>query len=589
MNFVKIKSDVNDFLLLNKDRYEILSKFQDILDNLSLSSYDDVIQFFEIHSDFFFKNHSNAIFFFFNIIRTAQFNFKEMELYLDICIYFQIQLKAAAITESELIIICMEFPNAVNYFFSRNFFQISSIIELSAIYPNLFINFLPEIEEYDPKYAKMREENLVIDRNDISFYNFVKFNPEKHVINRSLNYHPSSLHKVIREDDFDKFQIILSRNNYSINHKIEYSPYERSRMIEKEMSLIQIAAVYGSLTIFKFLSIQKRIIISKNLLSYAYFGYNYEIIHLCEQRCSYRRVYIQPFLFHHNDLLNYYIENFGNNIHECNKVIKNILTNYKEEEDNYYQILNSDNLKNAIFAFNFDIIKSCLHKIVFIVNNIELNFDLNFKYDSFLKSSKFDIELFKFLYNQAMVSHNYEFDQRVNFLYNLMKYNGNDAFKIVLNDEKNKENVLFILRNSFKMNHDISNFILDKMKNGEMIIDKDEIEFNDVLSAIQYYNENIVVKLISLKDFFNEKENISKFVSQLLKSVSVKMMNSLFIRLSSVLQKSVLFQMKDLFNDDDSIEIRSLINDILSNGENNSIELKKKKKSYCYFTFLTIQ
>lgn len=119
-------------------------------------------------------------------------------------------------------------------FFQSKFFQISSIIELSAIYPNLFINFLPEIEEYDPKYAKMREENLVIDRNDISFYNFVKFNPEKHVINRSLNYHPSSLHKVIREDDFDKFQIILSRNNYSINHKIEYSPYERSRMIEKK-------------------------------------------------------------------------------------------------------------------------------------------------------------------------------------------------------------------------------------------------------------------------------------------------------------------------------------------------------------------
>lgn len=137
------------------------------------------------------------------------------------------------------------------------------------------------------------------------------------------------------------------------------------------------------------------------------------------------------------------------------------------------------------------------------------------------------------------------------------------------------------------MNHDIANFILDKMKNGEMIIDKDEIEFNDVLSAIQYYNENIVAKLIALKDFFNEKENISKFVSQLLKSVSVKMMNSLFIRLSSVLQKSVLFQMKDLFNDDDSIEIRSLINDILSNGENISYEqtnwIKKKKKKLLLF------
>lgn len=380
-----------------------------------------------------------------------------------------------------------------------------------------------------------------------------------------MNYHPSLLHKSIRDDDYDTFQKILSHRNLSVNHKIEYSQYERSRTIEKELTLIQIAAVYGSLTIFKFLWSQRLIIVGKNLLSYAYYGSNYEIIHLCEQRCSYHHVYIQPFLFHHNDLLNYYIENYGNNIHENNQEIKNILMNYErenkdDEDDDSYQILNSDYLKNAVFSFNFEIIKSCLHKIVYIVNHIELNINSDFKYDSFLKSSRFDIELFKFIYNQAMISHNNEFDQRVNILFNLMKNGGNDAFKIIFIDEKNKENIMFILQNSIKMNHDIADFILDKINSDNDIINKNQIDFSFLLLAIQYYNENIIVKLIIiLKDLFNESENISKFINHLLNYISPKMIKSLFIRLSSILQKDFIIQIKNYLIEGGFIVIANLI------------------------------
>lgn len=551
MDLKRIKENVNEFLLINQSRYEILSNFQDYLSNLSSDNLKDTIHFIENHSNFFFNNHSSAIFFFFNILRTSQFNFKIFELYLNLCIIFKSQLEASGTTENELLIICIEFPNSINYFFGQNFFNIQSIIELSTIYIDLFINFLPEIEYYDHEYANLRVKSILSNQNfqhEISLYEFVRANPKKHILYRNLNYHPSLLHKSIRDDDYETFQKILSRNNYSINHKIEYSRYERSKTIEKELSLIQIAAIYGSLIIFKFLWFQKRININKNLLSYAYYGSNYEIIHLCEQRCSYHHVYIQPFLFHHNDLLNYYIENYGNNIHENNQAIKNILMNYEEEnddEDDLYQILNSDYLKNAIYSFNFEIIKSCLQKIVFILNKIELNIDLNYKYDSFLKSSKFDVELFKFFYNQVMISHNYEFDQRVNILFNLMRYCGNDSFKLVFDDEQSKKNVLFLLRNSIKMNHDVANFVLDKINNCNGIINIDEIDVNDLLSAVQYYNENIIVKFVVIKDFFTENENIQKFISHLLNYASPKMINSLFLKLSMILQKSVLTQMED--------------------------------------------
>ena len=94
-----------------------------------------------------------------------------------------------------------------------------------------------------------------------NFYIFyVKNNKEEHKIYRNSNYHPSTLHKSIREDDIDLFQSILAKNNYGINYKIEYSFHERSQPKDKKNS-----AIYGSLKIFKFLWMQKVIVLDDNL------------------------------------------------------------------------------------------------------------------------------------------------------------------------------------------------------------------------------------------------------------------------------------------------------------------------------------
>ena len=60
--------------------------------------------------------------------------------------------------------------------------------------------------------------------------------------------------------------------------------YERAQTIDSNISLIQIAATYGSIRIFKFLWMQTDVELPKNLLLYAFFGCNNEIIHLCEEK-----------------------------------------------------------------------------------------------------------------------------------------------------------------------------------------------------------------------------------------------------------------------------------------------------------------
>lgn len=51
-------------------------------------------------------------------------------------------------------------------------------------------------------------------------------------------------------NQFVKMTSICFNRFYGINYKIEYSFYERSQPKDKKISLIQTAAVYGSLKIF---------------------------------------------------------------------------------------------------------------------------------------------------------------------------------------------------------------------------------------------------------------------------------------------------------------------------------------------------
>lgn len=407
---LKINKDVKEFLTKNKKRYEIFENLQEKLNNLCEDSYQEAIQYVRDHDDIFFKDHANALFFLFTIICISESNFKKLELFLDIVVHFSEDFEKQNLTKKEIIAICILYPNTINYLFYKNFFSVETIIELSSGFKFLFSNFYHEIVSYDSEYALLIERKLLADEyytsdeEEVNFLYYFQNNREEHILNRELNYHPSSLHKSIRDDDINTFQSLLSKNNYDINHKFGNSYYERLISNDSNLSLIEIASAYGSTKVFKFLWMQDQIDIPDNLLKFAYLGCNNEIIHICETKCKRCRAYNVPINLHRFDLFDYYVENFADEIEEDeDEDVKTKLKNFvDDEEDNKYKCLNVECLLEAVSSLNIKLLKILLPKIVFIMknNNYSNPNTLLTSNEPFLNSSAYDLELYKFLYYQ---------------------------------------------------------------------------------------------------------------------------------------------------------------------------------------------
>ncbi|KAK8870894.1 hypothetical protein M9Y10_008806 [Tritrichomonas musculus] len=579
MNFdedlVNIHKDVSDFLSKNKDKYEIITDLQNNLYKLNEDLYSDTIQIINDNKELFFKDHTSAVFFFCIIIRSSRFNFKNFEINLNILINFSAEIKKCRTTDYELIGISASYYNSLNYLFSKNFFSIESIVEHSFGDTFIFINFLPEISQYDPEYATLQKQKIfnnikvsklsdLFVRDPYININFlreylekVEKDPKEHVLNRTLNYHHSKLHKSIREDDIDTFQSLLYKNNIDINHRIENSYYERSKTIDDDMSLIQIASIYGSIKVFKFLWQKENIFIDQNLLCYAYCGYNFEIIHICESKCSLNSVYLQPIALHQDNLLDYFIENFSSELFETNSEIEEALQNFSEDEDNVYQsCLNWYSIEMAFYSVNFPVILSCLEKVAFIAKNVKNieTFDKNvsMSYIIFV-----DFDLFKFIYSQRHSNVNkLKCNSYIQIMMDCINENRNDIFKFVYDDLNGMLQPLRFLGNCLQYNHDMANYILSLKTNKY----PKNIPIDYLLSAIEFYNEEIVVKMIKTFNFFNNINNIFTFSSHVVGSISLKMAISLMKKLSSFLPNNVIILLINALKKYD-IRYESYIND----------------------------
>lgn len=550
---------IKDYLSQNKEYHDATMLLFEHLEILSYDTYHETVNFILNYKNIFFKDHASGISFFQKLIEKASSNFKNFDIFLDICIDFVAEFKRLNLTENELINNCYEFKISIFYFFTKNFFSIQSIVENSFIDNFIFINFLPEIRKYDQEYADLRTKNLLADqnnadiKNDLSFLQIVMNNPEEHIINRNLNYNPSYIHKLIRNDEIDEFQYYLSHENIEFNYKIPFSYYERAITVDKDLSLIKVAAIYGSLRIFKFLWMHLDEI-EPDLLRYAYFGKNYEIIHTCEETCSHDEVFNESIVQGSHELIEYSFEKYKSElIDEDNEnyVIDDV------NDDGHFYNLKCPNLIDAIICSYYPIVAPNLLKILSIANKEEQTIVPLDK--SILLSAIRDFNLFKFILSQR--------DENVNKLtcncfFDCLRtslfFHYNDTFKFLFEYLKENINFTTFLRYGIEKNHDVANYILDcqfeeKDSNKPLIFQymKDKIEFNDFKLAITFYSENIVVKMIKLYEPFKITGNIFDFVSKLKNNISKKMMISLFNQLSSFLPRQLLLCFSALLNDYD--------------------------------------
>ncbi|KAK8836383.1 hypothetical protein M9Y10_039726 [Tritrichomonas musculus] len=450
-----------------------------------------------------------------------------LELILDVCINFSKEIKDVGIKDEQIINIMRIMKCCTYYLFSKNFISIKSIIEKSVTDPVLFVYFYPEIDEYDHEYAEKVIYNIQNDSNETlsQFSDFVIKNPEIHKEYRKNHFNPTQLHKTIRNDDIDEFQSLLSKNNYSYNHNFDFSYYERTLTECKTPSLIQIAATYGSIKIFKFLWMQNDIIYDDNLICYAISGRNYEIIHICEEKCSKSRALRFSINSHQHELTDYFIDNINDDDEQFQK--DDELED--DDEDNVYSKLSNSLIHVAYQCLNYQIILPCLKKIVHILDDVEEN-KISTDNKTYLGSSTFDFDLFKFVYshkNKNIDLYNGYYPIYLQWIYNGMI----DAINYVIPNEKPND-ILFFFKTSLDVNISVSNFILDLLiekKLGKEVFDyfMQNIDFYFFLSILSYYNEDLITKVNKL---FVKIDDVPYFLDELQANTSVKFINSLFKR-----------------------------------------------------------
>ena len=125
----------------------------------------------------------------------------------------------------------------------------------------------------------------------------------------------SYISQLIRNDSLDDFILYMNQVNLTFSSKLKFSIFEtNSFLLNHEPTLIEYAAFFGSIQIFKYLLI-KNAELNPSLWLFAVHGRNAEIIHLLEENDvkpldkSYNECLKEAIKCHHNDIADYIIDN----------------------------------------------------------------------------------------------------------------------------------------------------------------------------------------------------------------------------------------------------------------------------------------
>ena len=199
-------------------------------------------------------------------------------------------------------------------------------IEFINLFKELFKKEIQQlnIENFDD-YEKLR--NLIYKEN----------NCEEFIKKRKIGSNNDLISKIIQNDSIEEFIIFINKRNYSLNSLIR-----KTLLKNKNISLIQYAAFYGSIQIFKYLY-KNQVELTSSLWIFAIHGDNPEIISILEENKidEPNNIIKESIKCHHNHIVNYLQNNRTINVFEnidFNKNYKDNAFSYAFHYYNFYFI-----------------------------------------------------------------------------------------------------------------------------------------------------------------------------------------------------------------------------------------------------------
>ena len=177
--------------------------------------------------------------------------------------------------------------------------------------------------------------------------------PQEGIEEKRKNYeNENPICELIRKDLIDEFIIFVNKNDIQLRTEINPSVIETNEflMIQKP-SLIEYAAFFGSIKIFKYL-LSNNIGLTPQIWLYSIHGNNPEIIGLIEDQNveppnnSYEMCFEEAIKCHHNDIAEYFKNNYLNSPNFINFGLKYYNFSYIQEDlidiKDLFQLISSD-------------------------------------------------------------------------------------------------------------------------------------------------------------------------------------------------------------------------------------------------------
>ena len=145
----------------------------------------------------------------------------------------------------------------------------------------------------------------------------------------------SPICEIIRNDEIDEFITYVTKTDSPLSSHINPSIFETNEFLfDKTPTLIEYAAFFGSIQIFRFLLLND-VKLTEDLFLYAIHGRNADIIHILESnkiKPKYDKCLFEAIKCNHNEITNYIFSNYLEN--DINKIRG--YSTYIAEKDRYY-------------------------------------------------------------------------------------------------------------------------------------------------------------------------------------------------------------------------------------------------------------